>query len=254
MRWPPAPTRCWSRSAGPPACPTAGCARTSSAHPPHPDRGPRAGGRGSAARRTRPSPAPGWASTAPASEAGLASAEPPQTAAWTTRPADACHTLTRGIRAPAPTGSLPYPTPPVERGDDPMPRRPWLTAVAAVLLTASACTAAAESRTDPDPDPDSDPDRICDATPCISVAEFGKAAGDQVHDEFVGSLVLVGSDVYADGQARTAIDPPAQAMSPDVVVNTASVGRRSPPSPCSRHWPAITSASTAPSAPICRRT
>jgi CubicO group peptidase (beta-lactamase class C family) len=102
-----------------------------------------------------------------------------------------------------------------------MPRRPWLTAVAAVLLTASACTAAAESRTDLD----SDPDRVCDATRCISVAEFGKAAGDQVHDVFVGSLVLVGSDVYADGQARTAIDPPAQAMSPDVVVNTASVGK-----------------------------
>jgi CubicO group peptidase (beta-lactamase class C family) len=95
--------------------------------------------------------------------------------------------------------------------------RPSLTIMAAVLLTATACTA--------DDPPRADPDRVCDATECISVAAFGRALHEQLNGMFVGHLVLVGSDVYAGGQARTAVDPPALAMSPEVVVNTASVGK-----------------------------
>src|SRR5687768_16364393 len=95
--------------------------------------------------------------------------------------------------------------------------RSRLAIVTAVLLTATACTS--------DEAPRTDPDRICDATGCISVDAFGQAVHDQGNGEFVGHLVLVGDDVYAGGQARTAVDPPVQAMSPEVVVNTASVGK-----------------------------
>jgi CubicO group peptidase (beta-lactamase class C family) len=95
--------------------------------------------------------------------------------------------------------------------------RPLLTIMAAVLLTATACTADDPAR--------ADPDRICDATECVSVAAFGRALHEQLNGKFVGHLVLVGTDVYAGGQARTAGDPPAQGMSPAVVVNTASVGK-----------------------------
>src|SRR5688500_10614421 len=95
--------------------------------------------------------------------------------------------------------------------------RPRLTIMAAIVLTATACTA--------DGPPRADPDRVCDAAECISVAAFGRAIHEQVNGRFVGHLVLVGAAVYAGGQARTAIDPPARAMSPEVVVNTASVGK-----------------------------
>ncbi len=95
--------------------------------------------------------------------------------------------------------------------------RPRLTIMTAILLIATACTADGPHR--------ADPDRVCDATECISVAALGQAIHEQVNGKFVGHLVLVGPDVYAGGQARTAVDPPAQAMSPEVVVNTASVGK-----------------------------
>lgn len=95
--------------------------------------------------------------------------------------------------------------------------RPWPTILTVVLLAATACTAGDPPRTDPD--------RVCDATGCMSVAAFGQAIHDQVDGKFVGHLVLVGENVYVGGQARTAIDPPAQAMSPEVVVNTASIGK-----------------------------
>lgn len=95
--------------------------------------------------------------------------------------------------------------------------------VLAVLLGLTACTAGSGGATDTPPETT---DRVCDSDGCVSLRTFIANVEAAVRDKVVGYLVLAGRvpAVLAGGQARTAADPPQQAMSDSVMVNSASVG------------------------------
>jgi len=67
--------------------------------------------------------------------------------------------------------------------------------------------------------------KVCDGSVCISLAELGRAIDAGLDGRVVGYTVLLGDDVYSGGWSRKAIDPPEQQMGPDVVVNSASIGK-----------------------------
>jgi CubicO group peptidase (beta-lactamase class C family) len=89
--------------------------------------------------------------------------------------------------------------------------------LALVLVLAAACFA------DSDEKPS---DRVCDDTACISAVKLGQSLDRQLQGHVVGYVVLAGSSqVFAGGQARKDSDPPGRTMGPEVMVNTASVGK-----------------------------
>jgi CubicO group peptidase (beta-lactamase class C family) len=96
-----------------------------------------------------------------------------------------------------------------------------VVALAALLCSLVACTTAPVAPTATDPG-----DRSCDGPVCVSVSRLTDAIRAQLDGRVVGYVALVGdSTTVAGGAARVEADPPGRAMGPDVVVNTASVGK-----------------------------
>jgi CubicO group peptidase (beta-lactamase class C family) len=76
------------------------------------------------------------------------------------------------------------------------------------------------------PVPTTDSDRVCDAYQCISLSAFGEALRRRLQGRVVGYVALIGRyGVQASGQARTSVDPPQLAMSPNVPMFAAGVGQ-----------------------------
>jgi CubicO group peptidase (beta-lactamase class C family) len=98
-------------------------------------------------------------------------------------------------------------------------------AAAAVLLVvlAAACTTSSSQPAGRA----ANADVVCDEHGCVSVDRLARGIDAVLRDRVVGYVALVGRGprVWASGQARTAVDPPALAMGADMAVNTASVGK-----------------------------
>src|SRR5688572_5400315 len=70
-----------------------------------------------------------------------------------------------------------------------------------------------------------DPDRVCDASGCISLGSFSANIKNQLETNVVGYVSTVGALAHINeyGQARTAADAPATPMKTDSPMNVASV-------------------------------
>ena len=69
-------------------------------------------------------------------------------------------------------------------------------------------------------------DFICDGETCLSPSIFLRRLHEQLDGKVVGYVGFVGdAPVMTSGPARKDTDPPGLAMGPDVLVNTASVGK-----------------------------
>jgi CubicO group peptidase (beta-lactamase class C family) len=66
----------------------------------------------------------------------------------------------------------------------------------------------------------------CDGPVCVSVSRLADEIRAQLNGRVVGYVALIGDlPVVAGGVARADSDPPGLAMGPDIMVNTASVGK-----------------------------
>jgi CubicO group peptidase (beta-lactamase class C family) len=69
-------------------------------------------------------------------------------------------------------------------------------------------------------------DLVCDGTACLSPSIFLRRLHEQLDGKVVGYVGFVGdAPVLMSGQARKDTDPPGLPMGPDVLLNTASVGK-----------------------------
>jgi CubicO group peptidase (beta-lactamase class C family) len=68
-------------------------------------------------------------------------------------------------------------------------------------------------------------DTVCQGQFCMKPSVFAKSLHDRLSASVVGHVVLVGDIAYSGGPARQAPDRPELAMGPNVLTNTASVGK-----------------------------
>jgi CubicO group peptidase (beta-lactamase class C family) len=96
-----------------------------------------------------------------------------------------------------------------------------IVALAAVLCSLVACSAAPAA-----PAANGPADRSCDGPVCVSLSRLSAGIQARLDGRVIGYVALIGdSTVVAGGVARADSDPPGQDMGPDVMVNTASVGK-----------------------------
>jgi CubicO group peptidase (beta-lactamase class C family) len=90
-------------------------------------------------------------------------------------------------------------------------------AALAVLILLAACTRAQQQL--------SRSDEVCSGTKCTSLRQFSWLIGNQLDDRVIGYVIIVGSHILERGQARTSANPPRRAMTADVPISIASIGK-----------------------------
>src|SRR4051794_24108856 len=89
--------------------------------------------------------------------------------------------------------------------------------IAGLLATVVACSSSAA--------PDSQPAGVCRGSWCVDPAAMAGSLRDHLEGRVAGYVALVGDTVISGGMARRETDPPALPMGPEVMANTASVGK-----------------------------
>lgn len=90
-------------------------------------------------------------------------------------------------------------------------------AALAVIILLVACTRA-QQRSSPG-------DEVCSGTKCTSLEKLSEMISMQLDDRVVGYVAIVGSRIIERGQARTFANPPLRAMTADVPIGIASIGK-----------------------------